>query len=239
MQLTTLFQAQFESSAIFFTKNTETLQAQFLSWPLFVILFFAALVLIYWYKLKHKQKSTSFLRVHVRKKMDICWNLLTNTKLDYKPINELEKLADKQASLSTLISCFEENFLSNQEIRTTTTPKAILFNLNSVIELIRKIQFSLNTVNIKDIDNTVIEVYGKPTQKNLETIDELSVLISSFKEKTKGIDRFEGLQSIKNNYSDLTQMKQDVNFLIENKTDLNEFLLMNKRFIDVLRPYFE
>ena len=242
MLLTNLFLGTHKPQTIFEIVGFDPVKIYASFWLTTFMLLVLVLVLVLIFYLvikKRKGKSKAFLKTHVNKKLGIAWNLLTSSTIDYKPINTLEQFADNRTDLLTLVTCFEDNFLANQEIITTSSPKSVLFNLNSLFGIVKKVQYSLNTLDIRDIDNSSIKLYGKPSEKDLQSINGIYNLLEDFKRKTAIINKFDALQSAKEKFENLDQMKFDLNYLIEHKKDLAELMNSNKEFIESLRPYFD
>ncbi|MGB0934277.1 MAG: hypothetical protein ACPGU5_08335 [Lishizhenia sp.] len=206
---------------------------------LVVLVVLLGLIFIMFTIKNRKGRSNSLVKEHVQKKLSITWNLITDTNLIIVPFDHSQSNQKGKESFIELIYYFEDKYMIQDELNDRFQLNAFVANLQSLLVVTEKINYSLNTIDMNHISNSLLKKYGKISERDSETLEELNVLISNFRDKCTLIDEFQSIRNTKSNEENSENTELDFNFLSENKKDLNELINTNKAFIHSIKSYFE
>ena len=118
---------------------------------------------------------------------------------------------------------------------------------------VKRIQYSLDTIDLKDLDEKTLAFGDNLSKKEHGKLNALYMLIEHYHSITTFHDKFNNLHSIKREIKnskwaglrvDNTALKnqnmimKDLNFLRENESSIFEILNINKLIIQELKSYF-
>lgn len=204
---------------------------------------------------KYEERKSKFgFHLYVKKKLGIVWNLLTYDKLEYKEPRSAEMMDDELLTFDKLIYKFEKDFKENKNTIHPLLAFGIIFNLQNLLFTVKRIQYSLNTIDIKNLDEKTLEFGDKLSKSEHHKLNGLYLLIKHYFSITSFHDKFDSLKSIKRKEKDskwiglevdkkvLKKQKwilEDLEYLRENQLSIDEILKINKFLIQELKSYFE
>lgn len=222
---------------------------------LIAVLTLITAVIIPFAQKKYEERKSKFgFHLYVKKKLGIVWNLLTYDKLEYKQPRSAEKMDDELLTFDKLIYKFEKDFKENKNTIHPLFAFGIIFNLQNLLFTVKRIQYSLNTIDIKNLDEKTLEFGDKLSKSEHHKLNGLYLLIEHYFSITSFHDKFDSLKSIKRKEKDskwiglevdkkvLKKQKwilEDLEYLRENELSIDEILKMNKLLIQELKSYFE
>jgi hypothetical protein len=222
---------------------------------LIAVLTLITAVIIPFAQKKYEERKSKFgFHLYVKKKLGIVWNLLTYDKLEYKQPRSSEKMDDELLTFDKLIYKFEKDFKENKNTIHPLFAFGIIFNLQNLLFTVKRIQYSLNTIDIKNLDEKTLEFGDKLSKSEHHKLNGLYLLIEHYFTITSFHDKFDSLKSIKRKEKDskwiglevdkkvLKKQKwilEDLEYLRENELSIDEILKMNKLIIQELKSYFE
>ncbi|NLP59351.1 hypothetical protein [Lutibacter sp. B1] len=222
---------------------------------LIAVLTLITAVIIPFAQKKYEERKSKFgFHLYVKKKLGIVWNLLTYDKLEYKQPKSAEKMDDELLTFDKLIYKFEKDFKENKNTIHPLFAFGIIFNLQNLLFTVKRIQYSLNTIDIKNLDEKTLEFGDKLSKSEHHKLNGLYLLIEHYFSITSFHDKFDSLKSIKRKEKDskwigfevdkkvLKKQKwilEDLEYLRENELSIDEILKMNKLLIQELKSYFE
>lgn len=222
---------------------------------LIAILTLITAVIIPFAQKKYEERKSKFgFHLYVKKKLGIVWNLLTYDKLEYKQPRSAEKMDDELLTFDKLIYKFEKDFKKNKDTIHPLFAFGIIFNLQNLLFTVKRIQYSLNSIDIKNLDEKTLEFGDKLSKSEHHKLNRLYLLIEHYFSITSFHDKFDSLKSIKRKEKDskwvglevdkkiLKKQKwilEDLEYLRENELSIDEILKMNKLLIQELKSYFE
>jgi hypothetical protein len=219
-----------------------------------VLTLIAAVIIPFAQKKYEERKSKFGFHLYVKKKLGIVWNLLTYDKLEYKQPKSAEKMDDKLLTFDKLIYKFEEDFKENKNTIHPLFAFGVIFNLQNLLFTVKRIQYALNTIDIKNLDEKTLEFGDKLSKSEHHKLNGLYLLIEHYFSITSFHDKFDSLKSIKRKEKDskwiglevdkkvLKKQKwilEDLEYLRENELSIDEILKINKLLIQELKSYFE
>jgi hypothetical protein len=222
---------------------------------LIAILTLITAVIIPFAQKKYEERKSKFgFHRYIKKKLGIVWNLLTYDKLEYKQPRSAEKMDDELLTFDKLIYKFEKDFKENKDTTHPLFAFGIIFNLQNLLFTVKRIQYSLNSIDIKNLDEKTLEFGDKLSKSEHHKLNGLFLLIEHYFSITSFHDKFDSLKSIKRKEKDskwvglgvdkkiLKKQKwilEDLEYLRENELNIDEILKMNKLLIQELKSYFE
>jgi hypothetical protein len=222
---------------------------------LIAVLTLITAVIIPFAQKKYEERKSKFgFHLYVKKKLGIVWNLLTYDKLEYKQPRSAEKMDDELLTFDKLIYKFEKDFKENKDTIHPLFAFGIIFNLQNLLFTVKRIQYSLNSIDIKNLDEKTLEFGDKLSKSEHHKLNGLYLLIEHYFSITSFHDKFDSLKSIKRKEKDskwvglevdkkvLKKQKwilEDLEYLRENELSIDEILKMNKLLIQELKSYFE
>lgn len=222
---------------------------------LIAVLTLITAVIIPFAQKKYEERKSKFgFHLYVKKKLGIVWNLLTYDKLEYKQPRSAEKMDDELLTFDKLIYKFEKDFKENKNTIHPLFAFGIIFNLQNLLFTVKRIQYSLNTIDIKNLDEKTLEFGDKLSRSEHHKLNGLYILIEHYFSITSFHDKFDSLKSIKRKEKDskwmglevdkkvLKKQKwilEDLEYLRKNELSIDEILKMNKLLIQELKSYFE
>lgn len=222
---------------------------------LIAVLTLITAVIIPFAQKKYEERKSKFgFHLYVKKKLGIVWNLLTYDKLEYKQPKSAEKMDNELLTFDKLIYKFEKDFKENKNTIHPLFAFGVIFNLQNLLFTVKRIQYSLNTIDIKNLDEKTLEFGDKLSKSEHHKLNGLYLLIEHYFSITSFHDKFDSLKSIKRKEKDskwiglevdnkvLQKQKwilEDLEYLRENELSIDEILKMNKLLIQELKSYFE
>lgn len=222
---------------------------------LIAVLTLIAAVIIPFAQKKYEERKSKFgFHLYVKKKLGIVWNLLTYDKLEYKQPRSVEKMDEELLTFDKLIYKFENDFKKNKNTIHPLFAFGIIFNLQNLLFSIKRIQYSLNTIDIRNLDEKTLEFGDKLSKSEHHKLNGLYLLIEHYFSITSFHDKFDSLKSIKRKEKDskwiglevdkkvLKKQKwilEDLEYLRENELSIDEILKINKLLIQELKSYFD
>jgi hypothetical protein len=219
-----------------------------------VLTLITAVIIPFAQKNYEERKSKFGFHLYVKKKLGIVWNLLTYDKLEYKQPRSAEKMDNKLLTFDKLVYKFEKDFKENKDTIHPLFAFGIIFNLQNLLFTVKRIQYSLNSIDIKNLDEKTLEFGDKLSKSEHHKLNGLYLLIEHYFSITSFHDKFDSLKSIKRKEKDskwvglevdkkvLKKQKwilEDLEYLRENELSIDEILKMNKLLIQELKSYFE
>lgn len=222
---------------------------------LIAVLTLITAVIIPFAQKKYEERKSKFgFHLYVKKKLGIVWNILTYDKLEYKQPRSAEKMDNELLTFDKLIYKFEKDFKENKNTIHPLFAFGIIFNLQNLLFTVKRIQYSLNSIDIKNLDEKTLEFGDKLSKSEHHKLNGLYLLIEHYFSITNFHDKFDSLKSIKRKEKDskwiglevdkkvLKKQKwilKDLEYLRENELSIDEILKMNKLLIQELKSYFE
>jgi hypothetical protein len=222
---------------------------------LIAVLTLITAVIIPFAQKKYEERKSKFgFHLYVKKKLGIVWNILTYDKLEYKQPRSAEKMDNELLTFDKLIYKFEKDFKENKNTIHPLFAFGIIFNLQNLLFTVKRIQYSLNSIDIKNLDEKTLEFGDKLSKSEHHKLNGLYLLIEHYFSITNFHDKFDSLKSIKRKEKDskwiglevdkkvLKKQKwilEDLEYLRENELSIDEILKMNKLLIQELKSYFE
>ena len=222
---------------------------------LIAVLTLITAVIIPFAQKKYEERKSKFgFHLYVKKKLGIVWNILTYDKLEYKQPRSAEKMDNELLTFDKLIYKFEKYFKENKNTIHPLFAFGIIFNLQNLLFTVKRIQYSLNSIDIKNLDEKTLEFGDKLSKSEHHKLNGLYLLIEHYFSITNFHDKFDSLKSIKRKEKDskwiglevdkkvLKKQKwilEDLEYLRENELSIDEILKMNKLLIQELKSYFE
>jgi hypothetical protein len=222
---------------------------------LIAVLTLIAAVIIPFAQKKYEERKSKFgFHLYVKKKLGIVWNLLTYDKLEYKQPKSAEKMDDELLTFDKLIYKFESDFKENKNTIHPLFAFGVIFNLQNLLFTVKRIQYALNTIDIRNLDEKTLEFGDKLSKKEHHKLNGLYLLIEHYFSITSFHDKFDSLKSIKRKQKDskwigievdqkvLKNQKwilHDLEYLRENELSIDEILKINKLLIQELKSYFD
>lgn len=222
---------------------------------LIAVLTLIVAVIIPFAQKKYEERKSKFgFHLYVKKKLGVVWNLLTYDKLEYKQPRSAEKMDDEHLTFDKLIYKFEKDFKENKNTIHPLFAFGIIFNLQNLLFTVKRIQYSLNTIDIKNLDEKTLEFGDKLSKPEHHKLNGLYLLIEHYFSITSFHDKFDSLKSIKRKEKDskwiglevdkkvLKEQKwilEDLKYLRENELSIDEILNINKLLIQELKSYYE
>lgn len=222
---------------------------------LIAVLTLIVAVIIPFAQKKYEERKSKFgFHLYVKKKLGVVWNLLTYDKLEYKQPRSAEKMDDEHLTFDKLIYKFEKDFKENKNTIHPLFAFGIIFNLQNLLFTVKRIQYSLNTIDIKNLDEKTLEFGDKLSKSEHYRLNGLYLLIEHYFSITSFHDKFDSLKSIKRKEKDskwiglevdekvLKEQKwilEDLKYLRENELSIDEILNINKLLIQELKFYYK
>jgi hypothetical protein len=222
---------------------------------LIAVLTLITAVIIPFAQKKYEERKSKFgFHLYVKKKLGIVWNILTYDKLEYKQPRSAEKMDNELLTFDKLIYKFEKDFKENKNTIHPLFAFGIIFNLQNLLFTVKRIQYSLNSIDIKNLDEKTLEFGDKLSKSEHHKLNGLYLLIEHYFSITNFHDKFDSLKSIKRKEKDskwiglevdkkvLKKQKwilEDLEYLRENELSIDEILKINKLLIQELKSYFE
>lgn len=219
-----------------------------------VLTLIAAVVIPFAQKKYEERKSKFGFHLYVKKKLGIVWNLLTYDKLEYKQPKSAKKMDDELLTFDKLIYKFEKDYKDNKNTIHPLFAFGVIFNLQNLLFTVKRVQYSLSTIDIRNLDEKTLEYGDKLSKSEHHKLNGLYLLIEHYFSITNFHDKFDSLKSIKRKEKDskwiglevdkkvLKKQKwilEDLEFLRENELSIDEILKINKLLIQELKSYFE
>jgi len=219
-----------------------------------VLTLIAAVVIPFFQKKYEERKSKFGFHLYVKKKLGIAWELLTYDKFEYKQPSSAEMMVDELLTFDKLIYKFEKDFKENKNTIHPLFAFGIIFNLQNLLFTVKRVQYALDTIDIRNLDEKTLEFGDKLSKKEHHKLTGLYLLIEHYSSITSFHDKFDSLKSIKRKEKDskwiglavdqkvLKKQKwilDDIEYLRENELSINEILNINKLLIQELKSYFD
>lgn len=153
-----------------------------------------------------------------------------------------------------LLYKFESDFKKNKNTIHPLFAFGLIFNLQNFLFTVKRIQYALNTIDIRNLDEKTLEFGDKLSKKEHHKLNGLYLLIEHYFSITSFHDKFASLKSIKRKTKDskwvglevdqkvLKKQKwilDDLEYLRENELSIDEILKINKLLIQELKSYFD
>ncbi|PCJ86743.1 MAG: hypothetical protein COA57_05905 [Flavobacteriales bacterium] len=219
-----------------------------------VLSLIAAVLIPYAQRKYQESKSKYGFHLYIKKKIGVVWNLLTYDKLEYKQPISAETMDDLQLTFDKLINQFEKDYQKNKDTIHPLFAFGVLFNLRNLLFTVKRVQYALKDVDIKDLDEKTLAFGDKLSKKEHNKLTAVFMLIEHYFSITTFHDKFDSLLSIKREIKnsqwvglrvDNTVLKNqdmimnDLKYLRENEVNINEILNINKLLIQELKSYFD
>lgn len=222
---------------------------------LIAVLSLIAAVIIPFAQRKYEERKSKYgFHLYVKKKIGVVWNLLTYDKFEYKQHTSVESMEDLLLTFDQLIIQFEKNYKKDKNTIHPLFAFGVLFNLQNFLFTVKRIQYSLDSIDLKDLDEKTLAFGDKLSKKEHTKLNALYMLIEHYYSITTFHDKFDNLLSIKRQIKnskwaglkvDHTVLKNhdmimnDLNYLRENESSIFEILNINRLLIKELKSYFD
>lgn len=222
---------------------------------LIAVLSLIAAVIIPFAQRKYEERKSKYgFHLYVKKKIGVVWNLLTYDKFEYKQPTSAESMDDLLLTFDQLIIHFEKNYEKNKNTIHPLFAFGVLFNLQNLLFTVKRIQYSLDSIDLKDLDEKTLAFGDKLSKKEHVKLNALYMLIEHYYSITTFHDKFNNLLSIKREIKnskwaglkvDNTVLRNqdvimnDLNYLRDNEASIYEILNINRLLIQELKSYFD
>jgi len=219
-----------------------------------VLTLITAVVIPFAQKKYEERKSKFGFHLYVKKKLGIVWNLLTYDQFEYKQPKSAEEMDDEILTFDKLIFKFEKDYKKHKETIHPLFAFGIIFNLQNLLFTVKRIQYALSEIDIRNLDEKTLEYGDKLSKSEHHKLNGLYLLIEHYFSITSFHDKFDTLKSIKRKEKkskwvglevDQKVLKkqnlilEDLEYLRENELSIEEILKINKLLIQELKSYFE
>lgn len=219
-----------------------------------VLSLIAAVAIPFIQKKYEERKAKYGFHLYIKKRLGVVWNLLTYDKFEYKQPTTAESMDDLQLTFDTLIFRFEKEFQKNKETIHPLFAFGILFNLQGLLMTVYRVQQSLSTIDLNNLDEKTLEYGDKLSKKEHLKLTGIYMLIAHYISITSHHDTFDSLQAIKRQIKDKRWtgliventvlqnqglILKDLQYLRDNEISINEILNVNKLLIQELKSYFD
>lgn len=218
-----------------------------------VLSLIAAVFVPFLQKKYEESKSKYGFHLYVKKKLGIVLNLLTYDKLPYRKLTNSDDVKELQLTFDNLVIQFEKDYNANKETVHPLFAFEILFNLQNLLFTVKRIQYSLAAVDLRELDEKTLEFGDKLSKKEHHKLNAVFMLIEHYVSITTFHDRFGLLQSIEREIKDSTWVGlkvsntvlenqqlilDDLKHVRENESSLREIINISKLLIQELKSYF-
>lgn len=218
-----------------------------------VLSLIAAVIIPFAQKRYEESKSKYAFHLYVKKKFGLIFNMLTYDSYTYKHIKDSQNLDNLNLTFDQIIYRFEKDYNENKNTIHPLFAFGILLNFQNLLFTIKRIQYALNIINLKDIDEKSLEYGDKLSKKEHNKLSAILLLIEHYYSITSFHDKFSSLKSIKREINDnqwiglkvegsvlkeQNLIMEDLALLKENEISIEEILKINKLLIQELKSYF-
>ena len=236
------------------TENSDTTDWNVWFLLLGVLSLIAAVIIPFAQRKYEEKKSKYGFHLYIKKRLGTVWNLIVYDKFEYKQPTSADTMNDLQLTFDKLIFQFEKDFQKNKETIHPLFGFGILFNLQKLLLTVNRIQNSLATIDLNNLDEKTLEFGDKLSKKEHLKLTGIYMLIEHYFSITTHHDKFDSLQSIKRQIRDKKWVGliventvlqnqglilKDLQYLRDNEISINEILNVNKLIIQELKSYFE
>jgi len=219
-----------------------------------VLSLIAAVILPFAQKKYEESKSKYAFHLYVKKKFGIIFNMLTYDLYTYKHIKDAQNLDNLNLTFDNIIYRFEKDYKENKNSIHPLFAFGVLLNFQDLLFTVKRIQYVLNTIDLKDIDEKSLEYGDKLSKKEHNKLSAILLLIEHYYSITNFHDKFSSLKSIKREIKDKqwiglkvegnvlkeqNLIMEDLAFLRENEISIEEIIKTNKLLIQELKSYFD
>jgi hypothetical protein len=219
------------------------------------VLSLVAAVAIPFLQKKYEERKAKYgFHLYIKKRLGVVWNLLTYDKFEYKQPTTAESMNDLQLTFDTLIHRFEKDYKKNKETIHPLFAFGVLFNLQKLLMTVYRVQQSLSTIDLNNLDEKTLEYGDKLSKSEHLKLTGIYMLIEHYISIASHHDKFDSLQAIKRQIKDkrwtglIIENKvlqnqglilKDMQYLRDNEISINEILNVNKLLIQELKSYFD
>lgn len=219
------------------------------------VLSLVAAVAIPFLQKKYEERKAKYgFHLYIKKRLSVVWNLLTYDKFEYKQPTTAESMNDLQLTFDTLILRFEKDYKKNKETIHPLFAFGVLFNLQKLLMTVYRVQQSLSTIDLNNLDEKTLEYGDKLSESEHLKLTGIYMVIEHYISITSHHDKFDSLQAIKRQIKDkrwtglIVENKvlqnqglilKDMQYLRDNEISINEILNVNKLLIQELKSYFD
>lgn len=219
-----------------------------------VLSLIAAVIIPFAQKKYEESKSKYAFHLYVKKKFGLIFNMLTYDLYTYKQIKDAQNLDNLTLTFDKIIYRFEKEYKENKNTIHPLFAFGILFNFQDLLFTVKRIQYALNAIDLKNIDEKTLEYGDKLSKKEHSKLLAILLLIEHYYSITSYHDKFSSLKSIKREIKDKqwiglkvegnvlkeqNLIMEDLTFLRENEISIEEILKINKLLIQELKSYFD
>lgn len=219
-----------------------------------VLSLIAAVIIPFAQKKYEESKSKFGFHLYIKKKLGIVWNLLTYDKYDYKQPTSAESMNDLRLTFDDLIRLFEKDYKENKNTIHPLFAFGILFNLQNLLFIVKRIQYALSEIDLKDLDEKTLGFGEKLSKKEHHKLNGIFMLVEHYFSITNFHDKFDNLKSIKREIKsdkwigltvDKSVLKnqdlilKDLEYFKENESSIFEIINISKLLTQELKSYFD
>jgi hypothetical protein len=213
----------------------------------------AAVVVPFFQKKYEERKAKYGFHLYIKKRIGVLWNILTYDQIEYKQFVN-EDVVISAISFDKFISQFEKDYKINKSTIHPHFAFGILLNLQSLLFIVNRVKSFLKTIDIKNLEEKTLEYGDKLSKKELNKLTELFILFQHYDSVTSFHDKFGSLKSVIRKIKD-TQwvgiivensvlnnqalILNDLKYLSENESSMNNIININKLLIQALKLYFD
>lgn len=219
-----------------------------------VLSLIAAVFIPFAQKIYEERKAKYGFHLYVKKKLGMVWNLLTYDEFEYKQPTSADNMDELSLTFDKLIVRFEKDYERHKNTPHPLFAFGVLFNLQNLLFTVKRVQYALAEIDLKDLDEKTLAYGDKLSKKEHHKLTGIYLLLEHYISITTFHDRFDSLLTIKrtkknelwtglkvdgNVLKNQDMIMNDLNFVRENQVSVNEILLASKLLIQELKSYFD
>jgi len=144
-----------------------------------------------------ERKSKKSFQMYLKKYFGILLNILTYDKIEYTIPSIKDNPEKTNLTFIEYIRTFEKDFNENQNTVQTRIAFSLIFNLQNLLFVIHRIQLSIKEIEVNRLYEQTLAYGSSLTNKELNKIYGILLLLENFASITSFHDRFESMKSIK------------------------------------------
>lgn len=213
----------------------------------------AAIIIPFIQKKYEEKRSKASFQMYLKKYLGVLINILTYDKIEYAKPSISDSPEKSNLTFDEYIRTFEKDFKENQKSGQFRVAFSIILNLQNLLFVIRRIQSSINQIDVNKLYDRTLEFGNNLTTIELNRIYGILLIMENFNSITSFHDRFGSLKSVSREnlkgewiglIVDQSLLKNqqiildDLVFLIENELSISEIINISKLLVQELKNFY-